>query len=161
MQNVSERYLTVVMQHIATYHSKNDISRFTSQGFRASCATTMFENGASLEFIGRHGNWKSETVLNGYIRPSSAFRQNCAELIVGKGRVVCEDGEELEKVEEEVVVEEEGLEEEPESVWKAQKKTKEEVEEPETASEMRGLQFSNCNNVKVSLIVSGKKRKRE
>ena len=100
----------------------------------------MYENGAPIDYIGKVGNWASKTVMDGYIRPSNAFRQNCVEFVVGKDKVVEE--EEEEKFE--------------------GKKGKEEVEEEEDGvASLSGMKFSNCGNVQISFGVSGRKRKRE
>jgi integrase len=82
-QNVGEKYLSTITIYVAEYWKKPNPEKYTSQGNRAACATTMFESGAPTEHIAKHGAWASKTVMDGYIRPSKRFRDTCAEFASG------------------------------------------------------------------------------
>ena len=57
---------------------------YTGHSLRSSSATNLVDNGVSIENLKRHGNWKSSTVAEEYIRDSTEFRNTIAENLIKK-----------------------------------------------------------------------------
>jgi integrase len=52
---------------------------YTGHSLRATSATVLADGGSSMENIKRHGQWRSATVVEGYIRESKKHKVDIAE----------------------------------------------------------------------------------
>ena len=86
-QNIGKNYITQCNQRIAEWAGKPDWKRYTGHGFRHAHATSMLENGASLQLVKVSGNWESEKSVNKYVHATKKFRTEAAEMITGKDNV--------------------------------------------------------------------------
>ena len=86
-QNIGKNYISTCNQFIAKFLGHPDFKRYTGHGFRHAHATSMIENGASLELVKVSGNWESEKSVNKYVHATKKFRTEAAEMVVGKENV--------------------------------------------------------------------------
>ena len=81
--NVGKNYMGTVARGIAEELNYANFGKFSGHSFRATAATTMFENGATKEQIKIAGNWKSDRVMEGYIRDTKRFKLQQASFVAG------------------------------------------------------------------------------
>ena len=73
--------LSKIAQSVAVHLNKPDPSTYTGHSFRVSCATALADAGISTLNLKRHGGWKSESVVEEYVRDSKKLKIETASLL--------------------------------------------------------------------------------
>jgi hypothetical protein len=69
---------------VAEFLGLSDPETYTGHCWRATSATVLADNGASQITLKRAGNWKSDTVAEGYIRNSKIQKTTTASILSGQ-----------------------------------------------------------------------------
>jgi hypothetical protein len=70
--------LRLIPRFIATSLGIEDPLKYTGQCFRRTSATALADSGASRTSLKRHGAWKSDSVVEGYLHNSKKIRTEIA-----------------------------------------------------------------------------------
>lgn len=77
---------------VAQHNNLPDPGRFTGHSFRVSCATALADGGMTITNLKRHGGWKSDSVVEGYLRESKKSKQEVVDLLTeGTGNTVVQN----------------------------------------------------------------------
>jgi integrase len=63
---------------VATFLGLENPLEYTGHSLRASAATALVDSGVSMENLKRHGQWKSTSVVEGYIQESKKMKTDIA-----------------------------------------------------------------------------------
>ena len=96
--NVGKNYMGQVARAIAEELKYPNSDQFSGHSFRCTAATVMFENGATKEQIKIAGNWRSDRVMEGYIRNTKRFKMQQAHYIAGDQSVTTVTDQSVTKV---------------------------------------------------------------
>lgn len=70
--------MRVIPSLVATYLGLEKPTEYTGHALRATSATVLADSGITMENLKRHGQWKSTTVVEGYIRDSKKMKTDIA-----------------------------------------------------------------------------------
>jgi hypothetical protein len=70
-------------REIATSIGLTNPKEYTGHALRVTSATILADAGVSMTNLKRHGGWKSDTVVEGYLRESKKLKSDNAALISG------------------------------------------------------------------------------
>ena len=56
--------------------------KYSAHSFRATAATTFIEQGGTKEALKKLGDWKSDTVCEGYVRDSKKMARDAAKILL-------------------------------------------------------------------------------
>lgn len=68
---------------VAEYNKLPDPKIYTGHSFRVSGATALADAGITVTNLKRHGGWKSDSVVEGYLRESKKAKSDVATMIAG------------------------------------------------------------------------------
>lgn len=66
---------------VASFLNLEKPDEYTGHSLRATSATVLADSGVSIENLKRHGQWKSTTVMEGYIRDSKKMKTEIASAL--------------------------------------------------------------------------------
>ena len=70
-----------IPREIASYLNLETVEEYTSHAFRRTSATVLADAGADNLALKRHGGWKSDSVVQGYIEESVEKKTSTANII--------------------------------------------------------------------------------
>lgn len=95
-QVIGEHPISQVSKDVAKFLGISNWEEYTFHSFRSTSATVLADNGATIENIKRHGDWKSQSACEGYIRKSKKNKIDNAKML-SKEEVSEETDEEQEE----------------------------------------------------------------
>lgn len=81
---VGKTYLSKIPSIIAAFNKLPNPKSFTGHAFRVTSATLLADSGVSAPNIKRHGGWKSEAMVDEYVRESKKAKVDIAAAINGE-----------------------------------------------------------------------------
>jgi integrase len=79
---INAHHIGIIIKSIAISCKLPDAQYFSGHSLRRGFATTASQKGASLMAIMRHGRWRHQATVIGYIEEGQRFEENAAMLIL-------------------------------------------------------------------------------